>query len=205
MAVPSPSPVHVVVENMAGTSGTSIWVPLAVSLLALAGVVYTNWRTGKNLIRAENTRHKNEMRRAAREQIADAVRETYGDLEAARRELVDALADLDVHNPPSEVDDLEGWVIDLVNEDRILFEIANNKLFDARDAVTLYGAEPVREQTESVLFVCNLVSRAFDRLAASETLRDDVEHLQTVVTQLEKATDELLTLIRQELHGEAEN
>lgn len=62
--------------------------PLLVSLIALLGVVYTNWRTGSNLLRAENRRHENALAQRTlewqRESKATLYAEVVSEFESLR-------------------------------------------------------------------------------------------------------------------------
>lgn len=210
-------------------------IPLVVSLIALGGVIYTNHRTGKNMIdaererarlaevaedrraantveaedrraraaiEAENHRHENELRRATREHLLDAVRELYFELESARRALYDtSLTVADMY------DTLEVWR-ERSEAYREHFGKAVTDFGTARDKVTLLASKPVSEVTDSVWRLAIDAEFEGKALADGEPIveygRGGLPRYQAVHRSLRKATGELLDEMRKELHPTVE-
>lgn len=214
MFPPFPDTFNVVVQNPDGSAPTwlDLWgptvVPLLVSLVALGGVIFANWRTGKNMIAAERERARlaeiAEDKRAklaieaddrrAKAAIEAEDRRHANDLRRATHDhMVDSIRDLyaAVEDARRELSDasymvseiysaanLDGW-IEYGKEYRERFDKALSEFRDVRARLSLLGSEKVGT------LASHIMGGAFDVAMAGESLTGNSEMPMTKTTFIE--------------------
>ncbi|MFE7503830.1 hypothetical protein [Promicromonospora sp. NPDC057488] len=208
MIVQMPEPVSAVAEGSTGWESPSVLVPLIVSLVALGGVIFSNWYSGKNMMEAEakrreaavvaeDRRHENDLNRARREHMLDVVRDAYVSLEGARRELTITARHLSGWHS-----DIDAWR-EHGDVQRQAFYAAFQQFESAHDAVNLLGSDEVRKVSGRLLGVARvmrLASRAITGEVKVVAIQSSVGELTRNLPMVEKHSNRLLGVMRSELH-----
>jgi hypothetical protein len=155
-------------------------------------------RRAKAMIDAENLRHENDLRRATREHLLDAVRDTYIALEASRSELSIAALMLatDKHS------DVESWRVSTAYQ-RQNFSEARTAFADSLGGITLLGSDKVsdlagqvRSASISLRITIDALTGEMPGLNRAPALDDSRKRARTLRTLCTK----LLDAMRTELH-----
>ncbi|WP_285100684.1 hypothetical protein [Promicromonospora sp. MEB111] len=213
-SVVPPEPITVVVQgNSTDWLDPTTLVPLIVSIVALLGVVFSNWYSARNMNKAEEKRrhaaadaealrHENDLNRALREHLIDVVREAYVNLEGARRELTRTAERLSNTYPK-----FDAWV-KFAGSERKAFDDALTRFSGPLDSIKLIGSNEVGDIAEELYssaaklrFISMAVNEDITFSEEALHLRPSFDDLHREFERVQRLSTALLAAMRKELHG----